>query len=126
MIIESRDPRDAARELAAREPIFHRAEFGTRREDFERMVAADYWETGASGTVYSRGFVLDTLERRHRETIIERLAVTDFRCQRLADDLYLATYLLDQAGRRSRRATIWRRGEDDWQAVYHHGTLVMA
>jgi len=92
MIIESRDPRDAARELAAREPIFHRAEFGTRREDFERMVAADYWETGASGTVYSRGFVLDTLERRHRETIIERLAVTDFRCQRLADDLYLATY----------------------------------
>ena len=126
MTIEFHDLHDAARELAAREPIFHRAEFGTRREDFERMVAAAYWETGASGAVYSRDFVLDTLEQRHRETIIERLVVTDFRCQRLADNLYLVTYLLDQAGRRSRRATIWRRVEGSWQAVYHQGTLVTA
>jgi hypothetical protein len=51
-------------ELSAREPIFHRPEFGTTREDFERMTTEDYWETGASGRQYSRAAVLDELEKR--------------------------------------------------------------
>jgi len=126
MTIESSAPRDVTRELAAREPIFHQPEFGTRREDFERMVTADFWEVGASGAAYSREFVLDTLERRHREAVVERLAVSEFRCRRLADGHFLVTYLLDQEGRLSRRATIWRKGEDGWRAVYHQGTPVPA
>lgn len=48
--------------LSAREPIFHRAEFGTTRADFEKMTAEDFWETGASGRIYSREFVLDLLD----------------------------------------------------------------
>lgn len=126
MTIESSDPSDVARELAAREPIFHRPEFGTRREDFERMVTADFREVGASGAAYSRGFVLDTLEQRHRKAVVERLTVSEFRCQRLAGDHFLVTYLLDQDGRLSQRATIWRKDEDGWRAVYHQGTLVTA
>ena len=51
-------------ELTRREPIFHRAELGTTRTDFERMTAEDFWETGASGRRYSRQFVLDELEKR--------------------------------------------------------------
>lgn len=124
MSIEPDELDDAARELAAREPIFHRPEFGTQREDFARMVTADFWETGASGATYDREFVLDTLEQRHREAVVERLTVSEFRCQRLAAKHYLVTYLLDQEGRLSRRATIWRRGEDGWRAVYHQGTLI--
>ncbi len=45
-------------ELSGREPIFHRAEFGTTRADFERMTAEDYWETGASGRRYSIGLLV--------------------------------------------------------------------
>jgi len=48
-------------ELSAREPIFHRPEFGTSRADFERMTAEDFWETGASGRRYSRESVLNEL-----------------------------------------------------------------
>jgi hypothetical protein len=58
-------------ELIAREPIFHRPEFGATRADFERMTADDFWETGASGRRYTREFVLDVLEKdsqRHRKT----------------------------------------------------------
>jgi hypothetical protein len=33
-------------ELAAREPIFHRAEFGTSRSEFETMLADDFFEVG--------------------------------------------------------------------------------
>src|SRR6185437_2945100 len=45
-------------ELSEREPIFHRAEYGTTRADFEKMTAEDFRETGASGRIYSRRFVL--------------------------------------------------------------------
>lgn len=112
--------------LAAREPLFHRAEFGTTRQDFDRMMAPDFREVGASGRIYSRAFILDTLEKRHQaptQAQAERLDVTDFGCQQVAADLFLATYTLDQSGRISRRASLWRRTPAGWQVVYHQGTI---
>jgi len=41
-------------ELIAREPIFHRPELGTSREDHLSQTAEDYWEVAASGRVYDR------------------------------------------------------------------------
>ena len=114
----------AAEALAAREPIFHRAEFGTSRADFEAMVAPEFWEIGASGAKYSKAFVLDTLESRHASPVAEAYVVSDFACQELAPNLYLATYQLDQAGRLSRRSTIWRHNDGVWQIVFHQGTLI--
>ncbi len=52
-------------QLKSREPIFHRPELGTDRTDFERMTAPDFWEIGASGRRYSRGYVLAELEKRY-------------------------------------------------------------
>ena len=112
-------------ELAAREPLFHRPQFGTARDDFERMMAPDFWEAGASVRISSRPFVLDTLEARQREPVAaEPLEVSDFGCQQVAADLFLATYTLDQSGRITRRATLWRQAAEGWQAVYHQGTVV--
>lgn len=51
-------------ELAAREPLFRRPEFGTTRSDFAAMTAEDFWEVGASGRRYDREFVLDVLDER--------------------------------------------------------------
>lgn len=112
--------------LRAREPIFHRPEFGTSRADFEAMLAPEFWEVGASGRVYSKSFVLDTLEARRTMPGDENFSVTDFACREIAPNLYLATYQLDQAGRLSRRATIWRYADPDWLIVYHQGTLITA
>lgn len=120
-------------ELIDREPIFHRPEWGTARADFERMMSEDFWETGASGTRYSRQSVLDELDRRfaspHPETKPEISPdiweAAGFLCQQLAPDLYLLTYTLVQnRNRKSRRATIWRRTETGWKIVYHQGTLI--
>ncbi len=52
------------RELLAREPIFHKPEFGTRSEDYLNMTAGDYWEVGASGRVYGRDHVVHALVAR--------------------------------------------------------------
>src|SRR5208337_4880717 len=54
-------------ELKSREPIFHHPELGTTRADFDKMMAPDFWEVGASGRRYSRGYVLEVLVRRASE-----------------------------------------------------------
>jgi hypothetical protein len=116
-------------ELASREPIFHRAEFGTSRADFEKMTDEKFWEVGASGRRYSRKFVLDELEKRFSEPHAETWETRDHHCGRLGEDVYLLTYTLLQnhdsdKPRVTRRATIWRRGEDGWKIVFHQGTVV--
>jgi len=110
-------------ELTRREPIFHRAELGTTRTDFERMTAEDFWETGASGRRYSRQFVLDELEKRFAAPHEDVWETSEFQCRRLGEDLYLLTYtLLQDHVRLTRRATIWRKTPEGWKIVYHQGS----
>lgn len=111
-------------ELRAREPIFHRPEFGTTRADYEAMMDEDFWEVGASGKRYSREFVLAVLEERRRNPVEERWETRDFHCRALGADTYLLTYTLRQDARLTRRATVWRRAPQGWKIVYHQGTLV--
>jgi hypothetical protein len=128
-LITPLDLTDVLAELSRREPIFHRREFGTTRDDFERMTADDFWEVGASGRHYSRAFVLNELEKRFATTPEEVWETSDFRCQKLASDVYLLTYTLVQSSeegnkRPTRRATVWRREGGEWKIVYHQGTVI--
>lgn len=111
-------------ELMQREPLFHRPELGTTREDFEKMTAPTFWEVGASGRRYSRPFVLDTLEKRYENPSEDVWELDDVHCAKIAADNYLLTYTLIQGERVTRRATIWRRAAEGWQVVYHQGTVV--
>jgi hypothetical protein len=114
-----------AEELKAREPIFHRPEFGTTRADFERMTAPEFWEVGASGRRYSREYVIENVVQRHASAHSDIWEVQDFYCQELGLGLYLAAYTLVQGSDRvSRRSTLWRRTTEGWKIVYHQGTLV--
>jgi hypothetical protein len=112
-------------ELSAREPIFHRPEFGATRADFERMTADDFWETGALGRRYSRQVVMDELEKRFAAPHQDIWETSDFQCRQLSADIYLLTYtLLQDHVRLTRRATIWRKTADGWQILHHQGTIV--
>lgn len=111
-------------ELMAREPIFHRPEFGTRRRDFEAMLDPAFREVGASGRRYSRDYVLDILERRARSRVEDPWETTDFHCLKIATDNYLLIYTLMQGARVTRRSTIWRRTADGWKILFHQGTVV--
>jgi hypothetical protein len=116
---------DVLEELKSREPIFHRPEWGTTRPDFEKMMACDFWEIGASGRRYSREYALEVLEERRRNPAPDVWSASEFSCRELAKDLYLLTYtLLQDHTRRTRRTTIWRRTETGWQIVFHQGTIV--
>ena len=115
---------DVLKELAQREPIFHRPEFGSTRADFERMTEPAFWEVGASGRRYSREYVLDELEKRNVEQAEDAWQPRDFHCLEIAVDNYLLTYTLVQGARVTRRSTIWRRTAQGWKIVYHQGTVV--
>jgi hypothetical protein len=113
------------KELTAREPIFHRAEFGTSRADFEQMTAECFWEVGASGRRYSREYVLDGLEKRHSKPHEDVWQTQDHHCRKLAEDTYLLTYtLIQDRSRTTRRSTIWQMTPDGWKIVFHQGTIV--
>jgi len=114
-------------ELTKREPIFHRPELGTSREDFERMTAEDFWEVGASGNRYSRSYVLDVLERRHAVAHEDVWQTSDFHLRQLAPDTFLLTYtLLQNHERLTRRSTIWHLTPAGWTILFHQGTIVSA
>ncbi len=114
-------------ELRACEPIFHRPELGTTRAAFEAMTAPDYWETGASGRRYSREVVWAALELRYADPSYwdgDAWSADGFACREIAPDTYLLTYTLDQAGRITRRLTVWQRAGSGWRVLYHQGTIV--
>lgn len=115
-------------ELRRLEPIFHNANFGTTTEDYERTLAPGFWEVGASGRRYSREFILKTYFKDFQPITeqTKRWTTTEFGIRQLAPDLYLLTYTLDQSGRQSRRATIWKNTVDGWRIVYHQGTILVS
>ncbi len=111
-------------ELLAREPVFHRPELGTSREDYLAQTAADFWEVGASGQVYDREHVIGVLLARGKVPGDQDWVLSEVRLRALAADTYALTYQLDQAGRRTRRLTLWRLDPDGWEILYHQGTVI--
>ncbi|HEV2647392.1 MAG TPA: DUF4440 domain-containing protein [Acidobacteriaceae bacterium] len=112
-------------EIRRREPIFHSPEFGTSAADYERVVAEDYWEVGASGRRYSREFILNSLYPEP-PAFAESLGWEswDYALRRLGPETYLITYVLRQGDRMTRRATIWESSPGGWRVLYHQGTVV--
>jgi hypothetical protein len=126
-MVDNRVPGDLERihrELMAREPIFHKPGFGTGLEDYLAMTAGDYWEVGASGRVYDRDGVVRGLVDRGKVPGDEHWIVSDAQVRRLSDNTYAFTYQLDQAGRLTRRLTLWREDPDGWKILYHQGTII--
>ena len=104
-------------ELRTLEPLFHAG------HDAERIAAATFWEVGASGNRYSRQYVLDVLRERAADLPADWHA-DDFYVAPAGNGHYLLTYTLRQPGRVTRRLTVWRRTGEQWEAIYHQGTVV--
>jgi hypothetical protein len=51
------------------------------------------------------------------------LELSDFAVRQAGEDVWLATYVLRQGERLSRRASVWRHDDGHWILVYHQGTV---
>jgi hypothetical protein len=111
-------------ELRQLEPIFHTVKFGTTNADFERRMAAEYFEVGASGRRYSREFILRVLKQDPPvDAATAGWTCNEFGLYLLRADTYLLTYTLHQWERVTRRSTLWRKSGAGWQILYHQGTI---
>lgn len=114
-------------ELKSREPIFHHPEkFGKTKEDISKQMCDEFWEVGASGNVYTKQDVIETLLERYNDPDHQDIwEAKNFKLTKIATDNYLLTYVLIQDKTRvTRRSTLWRRVNDDWKILYHQGTIV--
>ncbi|MFT4049642.1 MAG: hypothetical protein QM648_07360 [Solirubrobacterales bacterium] len=121
-------PEQIAAEIREREPVFHRLPPNTTRDDLEPRLVGDFFEIGASGRIYSRERVIETVVDRYArgEDELEH-TITEFEVRELSEHVFLATYLLAQPDgpvlRTTRRATLWTNELGRWQVVYHQGTI---
>lgn len=116
---------DIKKELIAREPIFHHPDkFGTTKEDILAMMGEEFWEVGASGNVYNKEYVVETLLERYSNPNYQDVWETkNFKLAEIAPNNYLLTYVLLQGKRITRRCTIWRYVDGSWKILYHQGTI---
>jgi hypothetical protein len=114
-------------ELKSREPIFHHPEkFGKTKQDIENQMCDEFWEVGASGNVYTKKDVIETLLERYNDPDHQDIwEAKNFKLTKIAPDNYLLTYVLIQEKTRvTRRSTIWRKKNGDWKILYHQGTII--
>lgn len=78
-------------------------------------------EVGASGRQWDLDSILQSLAAEPDEA---RAETRELEATPLSDDVVLLTYLVERAGRTSRRSSIWQRLDGEWRLVYHQGTLV--
>lgn len=106
------------------EASFHRPEADRTREDFARMIAESFWEIGASGHRYDREATLQILDARRFDPPPGAWDISDAHCTQLCAGTFLLSYSLLHQQRLSRRSTIWRCTDGQWQMLFHQGTLV--
>ena len=66
----------------------------------------------------------DFFDRRIGADVVSARHFDSWWKQERRDRADLLTYTLDQAGRMTRRATIWQRFEARWRILYHQGAIV--
>ena len=86
----------------------------------------DFFEIGASGRIYMKQNIIEILLERYNDPDYQDIwEAKDFKLTKIAQDHYLLTYILIQdKTKATRRATLWRRINDDWKILYHQGTRI--
>ena len=125
--LSSKSENTTFNQLAMREPLFHHPDkCGTTKKDLLNLTSEGFWEVGASGRVYTREDVIETLLQRYNDPdYIDIWEAKDFDLLAISPDNYLITYILIQDENRiTRRSTIWQKVNDSWVIIYHQGTVV--
>jgi hypothetical protein len=88
------------------------------RDAVSKMLAEDFVEFASTGVIYDKAGILAALAAEAIAGAPQRV-LRDLMVRELSPDAVLVTY---RAGR-SLRSSIWRRSGEDWQLLFHQGTL---
>ena len=90
------------------------------------LLADEFCEFGSSGRIFTRGEVIDYLQRESPRAF----SIADFSVTRLAPGVALVKYQavrrneLGQPGSRSLRSSLWVLRDGRWQLLFHQGTRI--
>ena len=98
-------------------------DFSTRKDPtaMSELLSEDFREFGASGRVWDRATLLETLSAE----ISEPITSENFECQHLSPHHALLTYVAANPARKTLRSTLWRLEADRWRVLFHQGTVIL-
>jgi hypothetical protein len=94
------------------------AECRRDRERLARLLADDFTEVGASGTMWDKSSILDMLgsESPVDIEVIEPTGLV------IGPGYLLLQWISKTRQMRARRTSLWRRTDTGWELVHHQGT----
>ena len=94
------------------------AECRRDRERLTRLLADDFTEVGASGTMWDKSSILDMLGTE----IPVEIEVIEPTGRVIGPDYVLLQWVSQTPEMRARRTSLWRRSDTGWELVHHQGT----
>ncbi|RMB72248.1 nuclear transport factor 2 family protein [Rhodococcus sp. SBT000017] len=88
------------------------------RERLTRLLADDFTEVGASGTMWDKSSILDMLGTE----IPVEIEVIEPTGRVIGPDYVLLQWVSQTPEMRARRTSLWRRSDTGWELVHHQGT----
>ena len=88
------------------------------RREVERLLHPEFREIGASGRLWDREEMVAALAEEPGTAA----TASEVEARVVADGVVLVTYIAESAAGRSRRSSLWVRGDDGWRVLFHQGT----
>ncbi|WP_153771181.1 DUF4440 domain-containing protein [Labrenzia sp. CE80] len=114
-------------EIRGLEEALHRPDVRGSKEALEKLLAIDFVEFGASGSVYARDEIISSLVQEATDEP-DQLIAKNFSLTTISKDAVLLTYESqrrqnDGSMRCVLRSSIWKHNGTDWQMLFHQGTI---
>ena len=98
------------------------------RETVSGILADEFREIGASGRLYDKAAIVDSLASAHLNGPTDRQIIHDFSARLIAPQVALALYRIvrhsasDGRETHSLRSSTWKVIDGRWQMIFHQGT----
>ncbi|SRR3989339_31132 len=97
-------------------------------KELDLLLADDFKEFGSSGNIYTKKMVLKRLPK-DSQRFPAQFIVSDFEIKELATTIILTTFktdkiLPDKKHVFALRASLWRKNNENWQIIFHQGTVI--
>ena len=92
------------------------------RKNIDRLAllfSEDFEECGKSGKIFNKADIVELLIKEE----YQKMSSSNFRFTKLSDTAILVKYDSDCRAVKSHRSSVWIKTADDWQILYHQGTV---
>jgi len=101
-------------------------EIRKNKNSLDELLADDFKEFTSIGTVIDKKDVLKNLPK---ESLV-KWKVSNFKIKAIAQDIVLVTYKVQKIDLKNKktivslRSSLWRNISNNWQIVFHQGTII--